>query len=84
MISGSMYRPSGESFVPFELVEFAEACARRWLPAEVVVMDVARHKGTWKIVEFNCFNGSRFYLANVEAIVYAVSHFQAERDRERI
>jgi len=81
MISGSMYRPSGESFVPPELVEFAEAAAQRWLPAEVVVMDVARHDGAWKIVEFNCFNGSRFYLANVEAIVLAVSRFQAERPK---
>lgn len=72
-----MYRPSADSFVPKEAIEFAEAAAQRWLPAEVVVMDVARQGGTWKVVEFNCFNGSRFYLANDEAIVLAVSRFQA-------
>lgn len=42
-------------------------------------MDLARHNGVWKIVEFNCFNGSRFYLANVEAIVSTFLGFKAER-----
>jgi len=65
--------------VPRALIEYAEAAAQRWLPAEVVVMDLARHNGVWKIVEFNCFNGSRFYLANVEAIVSTFLGFKAER-----
>ncbi len=41
------------------------------------VMDVARVQRAWKIVECNCFNGSRFYDADVSAIVHAVSDLQA-------
>jgi hypothetical protein len=41
-------------------------------------MDVARVEQTWKIVECNCFNGSRFYEADVPAIVRAVSTLQEE------
>ncbi len=78
VVSGSMYRPSGERSVPMELIEFAEAAARRFSPAPVFVMDVARVEQTWKIVECNCFNGSRFYEADVSAIVRAVSSFQEE------
>jgi hypothetical protein len=76
VISGSMYRPSADRFVPPELIQFAEDEARSWTPAPVFVMDVARVMRSWKIVECNCFNGSRFYEANVEAVVDAVSSFQ--------
>lgn len=77
VVSGSMYRPSADRAIPTEVIQFAEAAARRWTPAAVFVMDVARVNRTWKIIECNCFNGSRFYEANVEAIVEAVSRFQA-------
>jgi hypothetical protein len=76
VVSGSMYRPSAERSVPKELVEFAEAAASRWTPAPVFVMDVARVEHSWKIVECNCFNGSRFYESDVVSIVRAVSRFQ--------
>jgi hypothetical protein len=79
IVSGSMYRPSGDRSVPTDVIQFAEAAARRWIPAPVFVMDVARVNRTWKIIECNCFNGCRFYEANVEAVVAAVSQFQAER-----
>lgn len=78
VVSGSMYRPSADHLIPQEVIQFAETAARRWVPAEVFVMDVARVNRTWKIIECNCFNGSRFYEANVEAIVAAVSRFQAD------
>jgi hypothetical protein len=76
--AGSMYRPSAERSLPRELVEFAEAAARRWTPAPVFVMDVARVERDWKIVECNCFNGSRFYEADVAAIAREVSRFQEQ------
>jgi hypothetical protein len=78
VVSGSMYRPSAERSLPKELVEFAEAAAQRFRPAPVFVMDMARVEHTWKIVECNCFNGSRFYEADVNAIVRAVSRFQEQ------
>ena len=79
VVSGSMYRPSAERSVPPEAIQFAERAASRWAPAPVFVMDVARVDRTWKIVECNCFNGSRFYESNVDAIVAAVSQYQAKR-----
>lgn len=79
VVGGSMYRPSADRVLPTELVQFAERAAQQWTPAPVCVMDVARIDRSWKIVECNCFNGSRFYAADVVAIVHAVSAFQADR-----
>ena len=79
VVGGSMYRPSADRVLPSELIQFAESAAQQWTPAPVFVMDVARIDRSWKIVECNCFNGSRFYDADVGAIVRAVSAFQADR-----
>ncbi|WP_437301627.1 ATP-grasp domain-containing protein [Sorangium sp. So ce426] len=76
VVTGSMYRPSGDSHLPRELIDFAERAASRWAPASVFVLDVARVDGAWKIVECNCFNGSRFYSADVERVVRTVSEHQ--------
>jgi hypothetical protein len=76
VVTGSMYRPSGDSRLPRELIDFAEKAASRWAPASVFVLDVARVDGAWKIVECNCFNGSRFYSADVERLVRTVSEHQ--------
>ncbi|HRI65567.1 MAG TPA: ATP-grasp domain-containing protein [Polyangium sp.] len=78
VVTGSMYRPSGDSYVPRELVEFAQKAAADWMPASVFVLDVARTNQSWKIVECNCFNGSRFYAADVEHLVRRVSAFQEQ------
>jgi hypothetical protein len=74
-----MYRPSGDPYLPRELIVFAEEAAARWAPASVFVLDVVRVEGAWKIVECNCFNGSRFYAADVERLVRAVSEHQEQR-----
>lgn len=79
VVGGSMYRPSADRALPPELIHFAERAAQNWTPAPVFVMDVARVNRSWKIVECNCFNGSRFYDADAAAIVNAVSIFQSER-----
>ncbi len=76
VVSGSMYRPSGDPYIPHDLVLFAESAASQWVPASVFVLDVARVEQAWKIVECNCFNGSRFYMADVSWIVRAVSEHQ--------
>jgi hypothetical protein len=76
IVAGSMYRPGGDPHLPRELTQFAEEAISRWAPAPVFVLDVARVDRTWKIVECNCFNGSRFYAADVGRIVQAVSEYQ--------
>lgn len=79
VVTGSMYRPSGDAYVPVEVRAFAEETAALWSPAEVFVLDVARSEGAFRVVECNCFNGSRFYLADVERIVEEVSTHQEVR-----
>lgn len=79
VVGGSMYRPTADHALPAELIQFAQLAAQKWTPAPVFVMDVARVNRSWKIVECNCFNGSRFYDADATAIVDAVSVFQSER-----
>lgn len=81
VVTGSMYRPSGDAHLPAELVDFAEKAASDWTPASVFVLDIARVDRAWKIVECNCFNGSRFYSADVERLVRQVSEHQ-ERSEE--
>ncbi len=75
-VTGSMYRPSGDPNVPRDLVTFATSAVSRWAPASVFVIDVARVDRCWKIVECNCFNGSRLYSADVERLVIAVAEHQ--------
>ena len=79
VVSGSMYRPTAEPALPEEAVQLAERAAQRWAPAPVFVMDVARANGAWKIVECDCFNGSGFYVSDVERVISAVSSYQQHR-----
>lgn len=76
VVTGSMYRPSADPLLPRELVDFAREAASHWMPASVFVLDIARVDCSWKIVECNCFNGSRFYSADVEHLVRRVSEHQ--------
>lgn len=78
-VAGSMYRPTGDARIPDEVRSFAEETAARWTPAGVFVLDVARADGAFWVVECNCFNGSRFYLSDVERIVDEVSAYQEAR-----
>jgi hypothetical protein len=81
VIDGSMYR-RGESFrkehisLDSEAGFWAKLFANKWLPAEVVCMDIAqtRYSGM-KIIEFNCFNCSGIYDHDVDKIVREVSRF---------
>lgn len=76
IISGSMYRPSADSHLPFEVQEFVNQAIERWVPAAAFVIDVGRISGEWRVIECNCINWSRFYNSNAEAIVKAMSHYQ--------
>lgn len=79
IVSGSMYRPSADSYIPAALLEFASHAIREWQPAPVFVLDVGRVDAQWKIIECNCFNWSRFYNSDVTSIVKAVSDYQSKK-----
>ncbi|WP_254506856.1 ATP-grasp domain-containing protein [Anatilimnocola floriformis] len=76
VITGSMYRPSATRDVPREAIEIVENAVACFSPAPVFALDICRCQGEWKIVEANCFNGSRFYLSDVQRLVEAISEFQ--------
>ncbi|WP_235110430.1 MULTISPECIES: ATP-grasp domain-containing protein [Acaryochloris] len=78
VVTGSMYRPTAEAFLPQELVDFAAQCIARWTPADVFVLDIGRVDRQWRIIECNCFNWSRFYLSDVTRLVDRVSRFQED------
>lgn len=77
VISGSQYRIDGRlnpsSEIPSEALKAATELALGWMPSEVSVMDVGLFEGKYYIVEFNCFNASGFYKADVSRVVQAVT-----------
>lgn len=75
VVSGSFFRPDSSPNIPDDLRAFARTAAARWQPHDVFVLDVARSERRYKIVEANCFNGSRFYTADVPALVERVSAY---------
>lgn len=75
-ISASMYVPKISDIVPVEVWDFATQLARIWQPAVVYTLDIAKTDFGFKIVECNCFNASRFYLADIEKLVRVISEFQ--------
>jgi hypothetical protein len=79
IVGASFYRPNADPRVPSAMLEFAREAAAAWGPDDVYTLDVARVEGTFAIVEANCFNGSRFYGADVVSIVRRVSAWQLAR-----
>lgn len=80
VVSGSQYKKNGRLSVspdvPATTMRMAEIMAEGWLPAPVVVMDVAlTEEGEYKVIEFNCFNASGFYANDVERIVTEVTRY---------
>jgi len=74
-VASSQYRPQATHWVPVEVEAFARRAAARWSPVPVYGMDVASVEGELKLIELNCFNGSSFYLADINRIVRTVSVF---------
>jgi len=59
-----------------EVWAVAQRKASGWLPNDVVVMDICQTKaGEFKVIEFNCFNGSGFYDNDKQTIFKAVTEY---------
>ncbi|MFN8628944.1 MAG: ATP-grasp domain-containing protein [Chloroflexota bacterium] len=71
---------TGDGFdrpVPPELRDFARDAVRAWSPAPAFALDVTvTEKGSPRIIEANCINGTGFYHADVGAVVHALSRYQ--------
>lgn len=79
VIAGSQYRSNGvlntKDRVALMAWVNADIFASRWMPAPVVMMDVALVDNDFKIIEFNCFNASGFYDCDLDMIVEEVTDF---------
>lgn len=76
VISGSLYRGAGESYIKrvddADELRAAQMMADIWLPHPTCVMDVALTDAGRRVIEFNCLNASGIYDHDVPAIVKAV------------
>lgn len=78
IVSASKYLEKGELNessidLPKEMLDFAQERINEYKLAEVYVMDVAKVKGEYKIIECNCFNGTGFYDHDIGKIVNSIN-----------
>jgi len=83
IVSGSIYRRHGESYLEdetdYKVLKEAQELADKWLPHPCCVMDVALCDTTPYVIEFNSLNASGFYKHDVPAIVRAVAQYVAAK-----
>lgn len=86
IIACSQYREGNRATidgpVPYAAIEFGIKAAAMWSPASIYCLDLAVSSGRIGIVEANCFNASRFYGADVGAIVRSVGKFVEKQSME--
>ena len=84
VITGSLYRGAGESYIKREdddnELRVAQVMADIWLPHPTCVMDVALTEEGRRVIEFNCLNASGIYDHDVPALVASISN-RAKRKR---
>ena len=77
-ILNSEVNPS--DFVPEELKECAREYSELYNPAEFYVMDLAVTSEGIKIVEYNCWNASGFYHADIRNIIFQVNEIKGNKN----
>lgn len=80
VISGSRYMLHGKlnesaEDVPLSMLNFVKDRLQEYQLAEVYAMDIAEVGEGYKIIECNCFNGTGFYLHDIEKVVSAINKF---------
>lgn len=77
IISGSRYQYRGRlkesDFVDPDAIDFAEKVLSIWMPHVNCVVDIADCYDHFKVIEFNCLNGSGFYHSDIRAIVREIT-----------
>lgn len=67
-LDGAMARVRG---APADVLAFATEVAQTWLPAECVVVDIARTPLGLRVLEFNPIHGSGWYAADAPTVLAA-------------
>lgn len=82
-ITGSEYYRDGNlylnNFVPQEVIGIAEDIE---LPQDLYIVDVCKREsdGVFRVMEFNCFNTSGYYLSNHQLIIEAAEALLGEEN----
>jgi len=83
IVACSKYREGNratiDGSVPHAAIEFGFKAAAIWSPASIYCLDLGISDGRIGVVEANCFNASRFYGADIDAIVRSVGRFAEKR-----
>jgi len=79
IVASSSYRlngkPSQMGAIHKEAIDLVNRAVKQWTPADVFCLDIGFDGHQYGIIEANCFNASRHYGANTQAIVRAVTEF---------
>ncbi len=83
VVTGSLYRFAGKANfnanIPANVMQAAIEFAQMYQPHSVFTMDLAEAREGIRIVEYNCWNASRMYAADVAKIFHAVHDFVTEK-----
>lgn len=85
VVDGSVYKVNGilskHHIAAADIDAEVHEMAKKWLPNECCVMDIALLDGdAFKVVEFNTINGSGFYDNDIKTIVAAMSKYVKENN----
>jgi len=82
VVTGSLYRFAGNANfsanVPGNVMEAAVEFARLYQPHAIFTMDLAETPSGIHIVEYNCWNASRMYAADIGKTFHAVHEYISE------
>lgn len=78
IVSASRYMKEGEldesnDDIPKKMLEFAKARISEYRIEDVYVMDIAQIGNGYKLIECNCFNGTGFYMHDIENIIQSIN-----------
>lgn len=84
VVTGSLYRFAGKANfnanIPSNVMSAAIEFAQMYQPHSVFTMDLAETPAGIRIVEYNCWNASRMYAADVAKVFHAVHDFVQENN----
>lgn len=61
--------------IPYEVLKAAKSYVNMYQPSSAFVIDIAETQGEYKIIEYNCLNGSSLYAADSSQLFFALNEF---------
>lgn len=83
VITGSLYKNNDKveynSFIHNAVFKLANEYAQLYQPHDIFTMDLAETENDFKIVEYNCWNGSGLYHSNKELLFSSVENYMKNK-----